>query len=80
MKENEQISSNLQKYAQPFEMENYLFKQLPLAMIEKLKIGKWKKVPRSIKFNIKDLAENTWKKIITSIVPMYEIYSQSHLA
>ena len=33
MKENEQIYSHLEKYAQPFEMKTYLFKQFPLTTI-----------------------------------------------
>ena len=62
MEENHKISSSLRKYAQPFEMETYLVKQLPLAMIEKFKDGKWNKIPKSIKLNMKKLAENSRKK------------------
>ena len=62
MKKNHQISSYLQKYAQPFEIEPYLIKQSPLKTIQKLKDGKWKDISKPIKSNIKTLDENSRKK------------------
>ena len=38
------------------------------------------KIPKIIKLDIKALAEITREKIITSIIPTYAIYPQSHLA
>ena len=59
-------------------MEKYLFRQFSLSEIKKLKDGQWRKIPPFVKTNIKKLAENSRKKIITSIVPTYTIYPQSH--
>ena len=80
MKENQQISCYLQKFAEPFEMETYLFRQFSLSQIKKLGNGQWRKIPLVIKSNIRKLAENSRKKIITSIIPTYAIYPQCHFA
>ena len=47
MKKNEKNYSHLEKYAQPFEMETYLFEKFPLSLIANLKIFQWKKIPKA---------------------------------
>ena len=62
MKENQQISCYLQKYAELFEMETYLFRKFSLSQIKKLGNGQWRKIPPVVKSNIKKFAENSRKK------------------